>query len=50
MINVAVSQFSEVTQANAANAESSANSSAMLRRQAHDLHSMVSALRSMVSG
>ncbi len=50
MINSAVNQLSEVTQGNAANAESSANASVSLQQQARELHTLVSALRSMVSG
>jgi methyl-accepting chemotaxis protein len=50
MINTAVNQLSEVTQGNAANAESSANSSVELQYQAKDLHDLVAELKQMVSG
>jgi methyl-accepting chemotaxis protein len=49
MINTAVNQLSEVTQGNAANAESSANASVVLQQQAKDLHASVTAMQAMIS-
>ena len=50
MINTAVNQLSEVTQGNAANAESSANASVVLQQQARDLFTSVTAMQAMISG